>query len=102
MTTHASPAEPQQQRHDPVTLFVAGSFALFTAFALSGAGGRMLAVAYPAGAVAVALLAYVRQPATYLGVVWWLWLVTPFVRRVFDMHYGFHPTNTILLGPLLA
>ncbi len=105
MGTQASPAETtgsERTRHDPAALFVAIAFALYTAIALWGAGGRVLTIAYPAGCLVVALLAYARDPATYVGFVWWTWLLTPFVRRLFDLHYGFHPTNTILLGPLIA
>ena len=107
MRTPASPAEQpaagaEQSGHDAATLFVAAAFGLYVALGLIGAGGRLLAIAFPLGFFGLALLAYARDPATYLGVVVWSWLVTPFVRRVFDMHYGFHPTSTILLAPLLA
>jgi hypothetical protein len=81
---------------------VAGAFVLYTIVGLLGAGGRVLAIAYPAGVFLVALMAYARDPAVYLAVVMWSWIVTPFVRRVFDLHYGFHPTSPILLAPLLA
>ena len=93
---------PERAQHDAATLFLAGAFALYTLLGLYGVGGRLLAIGYPVGCFVLALLAYARDPATYLGVVWWTWLVTPFVRRVFDLHFGFHPTSTILLGPLFA
>jgi hypothetical protein len=31
-----------------------------------------------------------------------VWLLTPFIRRVFDLKYGFHPTSPLLVGPLLV
>lgn len=58
--------------------------------------------AYPAGCLLIALITYVRSPATYVAFTWWVWLLTPLLRRVFDLRYGFHPTSSILLGPLLA
>ena len=87
---------------DAAAWFAAGAFGLYVALALAGAGGRALIITFPLGCLLVGLFAYVRSPATYLAFVWWAWLLTPFVRRVFDLRYGFHPTSTILLGPLLA
>ena len=57
---------------------------LYVTIALAGGGGRTLTVTYPLGCVVVALFAYVRSPATYVGFVFWSWLLTPFLRRVFD------------------
>ena len=78
------------------------AFAAYVVLALSGAGGRALSVTFPVGCLFVALFTYVRSPSTYLQFTWWAWLLTPFVRRVFDMRYGFHTTSPLLLGPVLA
>src|SRR4051812_1007042 len=104
LVTATTPAAQGAARpaHDAATLFVAGAFVLYVVLALLGIGGPLLALTFPAGCFVVALLAYARDPATYLGIVFWSWLAAPFVRRVYDMHYGFHPASPILLGPLLA
>ena len=98
------PADPNDivVRHDAASLFALAAFALYVAVSLAGPGGRLLAVTFPLGCVLVALLTYARSPATFLAFVWWAWLLTPFLRRVFDLRFGFHPTNSMLLGPLLA
>ena len=75
---------------------------LYVTIALAGGGGRTLTVTYPLGCVAVALFAYVRSPATYVGFVFWSWLLTPFLRRVFDLRFGYHPASLLLVGPVLA
>jgi hypothetical protein len=78
------------------------AFSVYVAIALAGGGGRALTLTFPAGCLAVALFAYVRSPATYIGFVFWTWLVTPFIRRVFDLQFGFHPASLLLVGPVLA
>jgi hypothetical protein len=98
----AGATERRRGSSDPAAWFVVAAFAVYVALALAGVGGRALALTFPIGCVVVGLFTYVRSPATYLGFVWWTWLLAPFVRRVFDLRYGFHPTSTILLGPLLA
>ena len=78
------------------------ALSLYVAIALAGGGGRTLTVTYPMGCLAVALFAYVRSPATYVGFVFWSWLLTPFLRRVFDLQFGYHPASLLLVGPVLA
>ena len=77
-------------------------FVLYVAIALAGGGGRALTLTYPAGCAAVAAICYLRSPSLYYGFTWWTWLLTPMIRRVFDLRYGFHATSPLLLGPLLA
>jgi hypothetical protein len=78
------------------------AFSIYVAIALAGGGGRALTLTFPMGCVIVALFAYVRSPATYIGFVLWTWLMTPFLRRVFDLEFGFHPASLLLVGPVLA
>jgi O-antigen ligase len=78
------------------------AFSLYVGITLAGGGGRSLTLTFPLGCLAVALFAYVRSPATYIGFVFWGWLITPFLRRVFDLQFGFHPASLLLVGPLLA
>jgi hypothetical protein len=79
-----------------------GAFSVYVAIALAGGGGRALTLTYPLGCLAVALFAYVRSPATYIGFIFWTWILTPFLRRVFDLQFGFHPASLLLVGPVLA
>ncbi|HEX9484776.1 MAG TPA: O-antigen ligase family protein [Gemmatimonadaceae bacterium] len=104
---HLPPAETTAVQidaapRDAASMVALVVFAAYVAISLAGVGGRLLTVTYPAACLLVGLLTYVRSRTSYLAFVWWLWLLTPFVRRVFDLHYGFHPTSPLLLGPLLA
>jgi O-Antigen ligase len=75
---------------------------VYVTIAILGGGGRTLTLTYPLGCLVVALFAYVRSPATYVGFVFWCWLLTPFLRRVFDLRFGYHPASLLLVGPVLA
>lgn len=88
--------------YDPAALFSVLALACYVIIGLSGAGGRALTITFPVGCVVVAVFTYVRSPPTYLAFTWWTWLLTPLIRRLFDLRYGFHAASPLLLGPLLA
>src|SRR5437870_5546639 len=67
------------------------AFSFYVTIALTGGGGRALTITFPLGCLLVAAFCYARSPATYVGFVFWTWILTPFLRRVFDLHFGFHP-----------
>ena len=93
---------PRLGSYDALALFAILAFVAHTALALAGGGGRALSVSYPLGCLIVALITYARSPRAYIAFTWWVWLLTPLVRRIFDLRYGYHPTSPLLLGPLLA
>lgn len=64
--------------------------------------GGWLVLGYPLGALGVGAVLFGVNPELHLGYTWWLWLVTPLVRRLVDFHVGWNPTNPILLAPLLV
>ena len=78
------------------------AFSFYVTIALTGGGGRSLTITFPLGCLLVAVFCYARSPATYVGFVFWTWILTPFLRRVFDLHFGFHPASPLLVGPVLA
>ncbi|MEP6617709.1 MAG: O-antigen ligase family protein [bacterium] len=105
--TSGTPAEregaaPKRKRYDAASLVAVGGLTMYVAVSLFGAGGRALVLTFPVGCLFVALLTYARSPATFVTFTFWLWLLTPFIRRIFDLKYGFHPTSPLLLAPLLA
>ena len=50
----------------------------------------------------MSLFLYRRYPILYLGFVWWLWFLTPWVRRLIDLRSGFVDPSPVLLAPVLA
>lgn len=83
----------------PVLLVV---YAAATLAMLGGLGGKLANVAFVAVSVGTGLVLYVRGPAAYVGFTLWLWFLTPFVRRVLDMHHGWTPASPALLAPLVV
>lgn len=64
--------------------------------------GSLLRLTFPAGALAVSIFLYWRYPILYLGFTWWLWFLTPWVRRLVDYQIGWAEPNPVLLAPFLA
>ncbi|MEA5465662.1 O-antigen ligase domain-containing protein [Leptothoe sp. PORK10 BA2] len=68
---------------------------------LAGAGGG-LRLLFPLGATAVGALLYVRYPLLYIGFTWWIWFLTPLVRRLIDQQSGWQDPSIVLLAPPLV
>ncbi|WP_295617188.1 O-antigen ligase domain-containing protein [Chamaesiphon sp. GL140_3_metabinner_50] len=74
----------------------------FTGLLAIAGAGKVLNLAFPAGALAVSLLLYWRAPLLYVGFTWWICLLTPLVRRLADYRSGFTDPSPILLTPYLV
>ncbi len=64
--------------------------------------GTIIRLIFPAGCFAIGILLYLRYPVLYIGFTWWLWIITPWVRRIVDYQSGWVHPNTILLAPYLV
>lgn len=63
--------------------------------------GTVLTLAFPVLATMTGLWLYFRSPARYVGFMWWLWFLSPEVRRLADWSKGaFTPTSLIQVAPL--
>ena len=80
-----------------LALFAAHAIALMSASAYG-----ILQWTYPICAIFVAAFLYRISPPHYLAFVWWLFFLSPFVRRVVDYHLSWNWANPINLSPLLA
>jgi len=74
-------------------------FAAAIALALAARLGALLQYLFPVAAVLTAVLIERRSLTGYLSFVIWLWMLTPFVRRVADLQSGWHEPSLILLAP---
>jgi hypothetical protein len=73
----------------------------FTLLLVLAHQGRVLTVAFPVLATAVGFWLYFKSPARYMGFVWWMWFLSPEVRRLADYGKGsFTPTSLIQIAPL--
>ncbi|MGB3533143.1 MAG: O-antigen ligase domain-containing protein [Microcoleaceae cyanobacterium] len=64
--------------------------------------GKILNLLFPAGALGVGVFLYFRYPLLYLGFTWWLWFLTPFIRRLSDYRSSYTEPSPILLAPFLV
>ncbi len=87
------------ERGEGLLRFTPAIFFLMTA-ALMSAG--VMHYLYPLAALCLAVLLYWRAPVTYVSFVWWLWFLSPLVRRIVDFHSGWLDPSPLLLAPPLA
>lgn len=57
---------------------------------------------YPMATLCLGALLYWRRPGLYIGFTWWLWFLTPEVRRLVDYARGWDPVNPVMLAPYLV
>ena len=57
---------------------------------------------YPLVALLTAALLLWRRPALYLGFTWWVWFLTPEVRRLVDFRVGYTDSSPVMLTPFLV
>lgn len=74
----------------------------FTALGVLAHVGGALRLAYPAGCFLVGAFLYLRHSILYLGFTWWIWFLSPWVRRLIDLHSGWVDPSPVLLAPFLA
>lgn len=65
-------------------------------------GSNILNFIYPILAFVVGCILYSRNSIFYVNFVWWLWFLTPLVRRILDWKTGYTEPSPILLAPYLA
>lgn len=78
------------------------SLLLITTLCLTVGLGKVLNIFFPAGCLGVGLFLYFRYPILYVGFTWWVFFLTPFVRRMSDFKSGFTEPSPMLLAPLLV
>lgn len=64
--------------------------------------GRLLIPIFPLSAFAIGVFLYRRYPVLYIGFTWWLWFLSPFVRRLIDYQSGYRTPWPEILAPLLV
>ncbi len=86
---------------EPEWLSIFGLILLSVLFLAVGAG-KILTIVFPIAALAVGLFLYHRSPVLYVGFTFWLWFLTPLVRRLADFRGVFTDPSPILLAPNLV
>ena len=96
------PGNPQPEKSQQAWMAILGLGLFSTLCILGGGTAKILNLAFPAGALAVAVFLYRRYPLFYVSFTWWMFFLTPFVRRLVDWKAGFTDPSPILLTPFLV
>jgi len=78
------------------------SVALFVAGMLAAGQGGTLRFAFPAAAMAVGFYLYWKHPVHYIAFAWWVWFLSPFIRRLVDHQSGWVDPSPVLRAPVLV
>ena len=98
-----SPKQGFSLRLEPQAAWIAIlGLLLITTLCLLAGLGKVLNIIFPAGSLAVGLFLYLRYPILYVGFTWWVFFLTPFIRRVSDFRSGFTDPSPMLLAPPLV
>ena len=77
-------------------------FVLFTVAAMASPASRVLVILFPLISLVLALYLAPRSIRLYVTLVVWLFMLTPFVRRVVEWHSGSSAVTVIMAAPMLA
>jgi hypothetical protein len=101
-TTHAEPSAGSGFfRTDPKHWAAQAGLWFITLVLIAAHQGTVLTLAFPVLATMTGLWLYFKSPARYVGFMWWLWFLSPEVRRLADFAKGaFTPTSLIQIAPL--
>lgn len=87
--------------HPPLAWMAILGLVLFSALCMAGAA-KILNFAFPAVSFAVGAFLYFRYPILYVSFTWWIWFLTPLVRRLVDYRSGYTDPSPVLLSPTLV
>ena len=94
----ASPIAPP-----PLHAWIAISgLTIFSAVAVLAGAGSVLRLLFPLGSLVVGLFLYGKYPTIYISFMWWLWFITPGLRRLIDYRSGWDGSGIILTAPFLV
>ena len=72
----------------PAWRAIIGLFVIIVLCLLIGAAPILILV-FPLGSFAVGVFLYQRYPILYIGFTWWMWFLTPLIRRLIDYKCGY-------------
>lgn len=88
---------------DPIDAWIAILlFASLTGLLTFAHAGTIVRLFFPAGAFLVGIYLYFRAPILYIGFTWWMWFISPWVRRMIDYYSAYLEPSTVLLAPPLV
>ncbi|QRG05896.1 O-antigen ligase family protein [Xanthobacter dioxanivorans] len=89
---------PQRQGEMRLIIVQVGFAAAVIATSFGGMA-RLTDLAFTPLAVLIGLYLFFSSSPQYMAFCMWLWMLTPFVRRVVDFGIGFQPQSFVMLAP---
>ena len=74
----------------------------FTTICIAGGLASIFRPAYVVISLIVGIFLYARYPMMYMGFVWWMWFITPFLSRLIDYRSAFDETRFIFVSQYLV
>jgi len=96
----ASLARPANARAQTFTAFA--MMIGVPALCIAGGQAGLLRVVFPALSIVAGSFLLWRSKPAYVGLVCWLWFVTPFLGRMADFQGGWTPTSAVELAPYIT
>ncbi|MGA7341891.1 MAG: O-antigen ligase family protein [Terracidiphilus sp.] len=96
-----APLPSQAGRRLQIASVIAAMVAI-PALTIAGGQAGVLRVAFPVLSILVAGFLLWRSKPAYVGLVIWLWFLTPFLGRMADFQGGWSPASAVELAPYLA
>jgi hypothetical protein len=78
------------------------SMAVIPAVCIAAGQGDLLRLVFPALGVVVGAFLLRRSKPAYVGLVFWLWFLTPFLGRMADFQGGWSPASAVELAPYVT
>ena len=75
---------------------------LLTAFLILVEHSSLLNLGFPILATALGVFLFMTNRCLFLGFSWWLWFLTPEIRRLVDYQSGYNAISPLMLTPLLV
>ena len=98
------PAMPPTARLGPApaSVVVATGLILLTVIPLVTHTAAVLPLLFPLAATVAAVVLFRSSLPAYLALIWWLWILTPEIRRLVEFQTGWNPNDPLTLAPYLA
>jgi len=78
-------------------------FVMMSALLILVGNRQLLNLLFPLQALILSIFLYSRHKILYNGLVWWLWILTPLVRRLADFYSNYYTEpSPLLIAPFLA
>lgn len=90
----------QSRQASPVFVVALCAIALGAVWVVGNPG--LIRVAIPALSFVVGLSLFFSRPVIYVQYTLWVWFLTPLLRRIVDLRFGYQESSIVLVAPLLA